>query len=469
MDQDNILTPPAPQDNTSTSLPPPVDTNTSPSAPDSGTSLEDSQHFPSNSADKEKSVEILPPEPERAASPDASTAAIQSFPLRFYAAAAPSTIEEFWTHYKTNREACDATDREFSSFSSYGSKATTQESGDNKLIVVYFRFKPDMEKAIAAPITSLHDLQFHEHDPSAKKADEQLRTLVVTDIPLFVTDAQLRGTFSRYGIVIHCRMRLSKLYRTARAHVALLAGLPRGSVAADLSEIAEEVSAKSVNIPFSYNSYTPKPYAYVHFSSAATKESAMGITCALKSIGLTWHEPTEVSSLCHRCGHPGCNLDKCASSRAPQRPSRPWSSNDKLRGLYNKHLPPSHPAKRHNRFASYADAAGRKVPFRSQSRPRSSRSRSRPNNCRYPHRPSQSELDHDVAAMDVPPLMDWQQITDQITIILEEISHLTTEFAQLQHRVKWLEDQHSSSPPPIPRSPQPQAPLVPVPEPMNQG
>ncbi|PKY36231.1 hypothetical protein RhiirB3_396665 [Rhizophagus irregularis] len=72
-----------------------------------------------------------------------------------------------------------------------------------------------------------------------------------------------------------------------RAHVALLAGLPQGSVAADLSEIAKEVSAKSVNIPFSYNSYNPKPYAYVHFSFAATKESAMGITCALKSIGLT--------------------------------------------------------------------------------------------------------------------------------------------------------------------------------------
>ncbi|CAB5179191.1 unnamed protein product [Rhizophagus irregularis] len=203
----------------------------------------------------------------------------------------------------------------------------------------------------------------------------------------------------------------------------------------------------------------------------------MGITCALKSIGLTWHEPTEVSSLCHRCGRPGCNPDKCASSRAPQRPSRPWSSNDKLRELYNKHLPPSHPAERHNRFArpansthrSYADAAGRKVPSRSQSHPRSSRSRSRPDNHRRPHQPSLSELDHDVAAMDVPPLMDWQHITEQITIILEEITHLTTEFAQLQHRVKWLEDQHSSSPPPIPISPQPQDPLVPVPEPMNQG
>ncbi|EXX54977.1 hypothetical protein RirG_229610 [Rhizophagus irregularis DAOM 197198w] len=89
-----------------------------------------------------------------------------------------------------------------------------------------------------------------------------------------------------------------------RAHVALLASLPHGSVAADFSEIAKEVSAKSVNIPFSYNSYNPKLYAYVYFSSAATKESAMRITCALKSIGLTWHEPTEVSFLYHRCGRP---------------------------------------------------------------------------------------------------------------------------------------------------------------------
>ncbi|EXX72569.1 hypothetical protein RirG_068090 [Rhizophagus irregularis DAOM 197198w] len=69
--------------------------------------------------------------------------------------------------------------------------------------------------------------------------------------------------------------------------------------------------------------------------------------------------------------------------------------------------------------------------------------------------------------MDVPPLMDWQYITEQITAILEEITHLTTEFAQLQNRVKWLEDQHSS--PPIPRSSQPQAPPLPETESMNQG
>ncbi|PKY34777.1 hypothetical protein RhiirB3_454822, partial [Rhizophagus irregularis] len=359
MDQDNILTPPAPQDNTSTSSPPPVDTNAPPSVPDTGTSLDDSQHSPSNSADKGKSVKILPPEPDRAASPDASTAAIQSSPLHFYAAAAPSTIEGFWTHFKPNCEACDVTDREFSSFSSYGSKATTQGSGNTKIIVVYFRSKPDMEKAIAAPIAFLHDLQFHKHDPSAKKVDEQLRTLVVTDIHLFVTDAQLRGTFSRYDIVTYCRTRLSKLYRTAyivfdsatsmdqfdntRAHVALLTGLPRGLVAADLSEIADEVSAKNVNIPFSYNSYTnPKPYAYVHFSSATTKESAIGITCALKSIGLTWHEPAEVSSLCYRCGRPKDHYSSPPIPRSLQPQAPPLSETESMNQGWNN-IEPSDP------------------------------------------------------------------------------------------------------------------------------
>ncbi|CAB4429872.1 unnamed protein product [Rhizophagus irregularis] len=68
----------------------------------------------------------------------------------------------------------------------------------------------------------------------------------------------------------------------------------------------------------------------------------------------------------------------------PLMPSRLWSSNDKLRELYNKHLPPSHPAKHHNCFTRpanfqqrfYVDAAGRRAPSRSCSRPRSSHSRS---------------------------------------------------------------------------------------------
>ncbi|PKY36901.1 hypothetical protein RhiirB3_460660 [Rhizophagus irregularis] len=95
MDQDNILTFPAPQDNAPTLSPPPIDTNASPLAPVPGSFLDDSQHFPSNSADKGKSVEILPPEPKRAASPDAFTATIQSSPFAFMLRLRPLLSKNF--------------------------------------------------------------------------------------------------------------------------------------------------------------------------------------------------------------------------------------------------------------------------------------------------------------------------------------------------------------------------------------
>ncbi|CAB4434572.1 unnamed protein product [Rhizophagus irregularis] len=270
---------------------------------------------------------------------------------------------------------------------------------------------------------SLFGLHFHAYDPQAIKADEHARTLVVTDIPIFTSEALLRSTFSRYGNIVRCYTRLAKLYRTAyityespaalqnldstwgvlcgghclricpasfspnqraerRAYVALLAGLPRGTIAVDLAEIAEEISAKSINVPFSLNSYNPKPYAYCYFSSETAMENAKSISCALKKVGLTWHAPTEVTSLCHRCGRPNCNPDRCGSSSRPNRSARSWQSNDKLRELYNKHLPPSHPAKRHNRFAR-PDNNNNNGSRRNASH---QRSRSRPNNQQPPSR-----------------------------------------------------------------------------------
>ncbi|EXX62947.1 hypothetical protein RirG_156960 [Rhizophagus irregularis DAOM 197198w] len=232
---------------------------------------------------------------------------------------------------------------------------------------------------------SLFGLHFHAYDPQAIKANEHARTLVVTDILLFITDALLCGTFFRYGNITRCHTCLAKLYRTAYitfestgalqnidptwgvlcgghclrvcpasfspdqctkrcAHVALLAGFLCGTIAVDLAEIADEISAKSINVPFSMNSYNPKPYAYCHFTSETAMENAKSISYALKNVGLTWHSPDKVTSLCHRCGHPNCNPNRCSSSSRPNRFARPWQSNDKLRALYNKHLPPSNPA-----------------------------------------------------------------------------------------------------------------------------
>ncbi|RGB25042.1 hypothetical protein C1646_772282 [Rhizophagus diaphanus] len=217
MDIENTFSPPSGPVNT-TSVEQTSQTDTSP--------LDASLHAPNNNGDKGKSIEKTPAVsfPERAASPDASAAAVQSQPTKFYTSAAPNAIEGFWNHFAINRNA-------------------------------------------------------------AIKANENERTLVVTDIPLFLNDALLRGTFSRFE---------------RRTYVALLAGLPRGTIAADLAEIAHEVSAKSINVPFSMNSYNSKPYAYWYFTSQTAMEAAMEISCALKHIGLTWHSPDEVQSLCHR-------------------------------------------------------------------------------------------------------------------------------------------------------------------------
>ncbi|RGB22854.1 hypothetical protein C1646_775427, partial [Rhizophagus diaphanus] len=260
-------------------------------------SLDASLHAPNNNGDKGKSIEKTPVVsfPERAASPDASTAAVQSQPTKFYASAAPNAIEGFWNHFTTNRDA------------------------------FHFRTNDDMEKATANPIDSLFGLHFHPYDPSAIKANENERTLAVTDIPLFLNDALLHGTFSRFGNITKYHTKLAKLYHTAyitfestdaisrlddtwavlcgghclriclasfspsqrkerRTYVTLLAGLPRGTIVADLAEIAYEVSVKSINVPFSMNSYNPKPYAYCHFTSQTAMDAAMEISCALKNI-----------------------------------------------------------------------------------------------------------------------------------------------------------------------------------------
>ncbi|GET57853.1 hypothetical protein GLOIN_2v1785090 [Rhizophagus irregularis DAOM 181602=DAOM 197198] len=420
MDVDKPLTPPGPVETTSAEIPSQPDTS----------SLDASQHAPANNNDKGKSPEITPAVsfPERAASPDASQAAVQSQPTLFYASAAPNDVDGFWNHFASNRNACDAVDRQLSLFTSYGSRATCSGSNDLKRIIVHFRKKEDLDNATASPMDSLFGLHFHAYDPQAIKADEHARTLVVTDIPLFLTDALLREPRLYLGrplwrtLFAYLPATFSPDQRAERrAYVALLAGLPRGTISVDLAEIADEISAKSINVPFSMNSYNPKPYAYCHFASETAMENAKSISCALKKVGLTWHSPDE-------------------------------------------HLPPSHPAKQHNRFArpdNNNDGQSRTNAsrHRSKSRPNTrqqSRSRSQRrlwnrdnlnhnNNNQRRRIPDANELDHYADGMDVtypaPPtvLTDWKSIGAALEKVVEELALLTTQFASMNSRITNLE------------------------------
>ncbi|PKY56666.1 hypothetical protein RhiirA4_477121 [Rhizophagus irregularis] len=130
MDVDKPLAPPGPVDTTSTVIP---------SGPNP-LSLDASTHAPSGDNDKGKAPEVSPAVtfPERAASPDASQAAVQSQPTLYYASASPNDVEGFWDHFASNRDACDAVDRQLSLFSSYGSHATCSGSNDLKKITMHF-------------------------------------------------------------------------------------------------------------------------------------------------------------------------------------------------------------------------------------------------------------------------------------------------------------------------------------------
>ncbi|RGB34811.1 hypothetical protein C1646_760121, partial [Rhizophagus diaphanus] len=448
MDIENTFSPPSGPVNTA-SIEQTSQTDTS--------SLDASLHAPNNDGDKGKNIEKTPVVsfPERAVSPDAFTAAVQSQPTKFYASAAPNAIKGFWNHFAMNRDACDVVDRQLSLFSSYGSSARCQGSNELKRIIVHFRTKDDMEKATADPMDSLFGLHFHPYDPSAIKANKNEHTLAVTDIPLFLNNALLRGTFSRFGNITKCYTKLAKLYRTAYitfkstdaisrldntwavlcgghclricsasfspdqrkercTYVALLAGLPRGTIAADLAEIAHEVSAKSINVSFSMNSYNSKPYAYCHFTSQTAMDAAMEISC--------------------------CNPDQCGlSSSRPQRNPRPWQSNDKLRALYNKHLPPSHPAKRHNRFAHPASDQ------RSQSQPNNSRTRSAskpPVNNNNDIRNNHSQF----RSQRRPWNRHNTEISDALQAVVQEVAALTAQMANMNSRLKVVE--HTLANPP---------------------
>ncbi|CAG8742982.1 6841_t:CDS:2, partial [Rhizophagus irregularis] len=93
----------------------------------------------------------------------------------------------------------------------------------------------------------------------------------------------------------------SKAQRDARRqYVAVLAGIPKNIKEADLTDIANQVSAKAINIPLSYTFYKLKPYVYINFFSQETLDSALKLTVSFKNQGLTWHLPDQLDKLYSR-------------------------------------------------------------------------------------------------------------------------------------------------------------------------
>ncbi|GBC32918.1 hypothetical protein GLOIN_2v1766278 [Rhizophagus irregularis DAOM 181602=DAOM 197198] len=209
-------------------------------------------------------------------------------------------------------------------YPSYGAHARCDGSGDSKKILIFFNDQYDYNNCVSSPRADLLNLAFTHYSPADVKLNDEAKSLFVTDIPLFLNETQVCQAFSRYGTVIKCKLTPKKHYYNGhiqfssadaitqfndiwaiiclgnslrvypasfsksqcdsrREHVAILASIPKNIKEADLLEMSSYVNAKALNVPLSINSYKPKPYAYLNFSSYDTLEAAK------VGIGIDYH------------------------------------------------------------------------------------------------------------------------------------------------------------------------------------
>ncbi|CAB4413295.1 unnamed protein product [Rhizophagus irregularis] len=392
--------------------------------------------------DKGKSVAF--DVPVRQPSPDGNAAAIKSSPSRFHAAAylhdAPVAFKEKFT---TNRTMCDEVDRALGRYSSYGSHARCEGSSKFGL---------------------------YPYSPAEARRSDEEKSLFVTDIPLFLNETQIRQAFSRYGTVVKCKLTTRNHYYNAhiqfadassvtqfddvwaiiclgnslrvclasypksqrdsrREHVAILAGIPKNIKEADLLKIASQVNAKAINIPLSYNSYKPKPYAYFNFSSFENLEAAKELTVAFRGKGLSWHSPNEARELCHVCGRHGCSPSKCSP-----RPAK--KTNDRLNKLYTRFNAGRRPSDHSNNTTqSCPSSSAAKGPanssHRQQTRPQNKDKTKDTNRQDSISNPGSASPSSSQIITSIPP--------DVIKEIREQILTISQQLRSLDERVEALE------------------------------
>ncbi|PKC51542.1 hypothetical protein RhiirA1_483524, partial [Rhizophagus irregularis] len=87
-------------------------------------------------------------------------------------------------------------DCSLSRYSSYGTRARCDGSGDNKKILVFFYNHDDYTDCISSPRADFLDLAFSHYSPADAKLSDEMKSIFVTDIPLFLTETQVRQAFS---------------------------------------------------------------------------------------------------------------------------------------------------------------------------------------------------------------------------------------------------------------------------------
>ncbi|EXX61814.1 hypothetical protein GLOIN_2v1785090 [Rhizophagus irregularis DAOM 181602=DAOM 197198] len=345
------------------------------------------------------------------------------------------------------------------------------------MIFVFFNDQHDYTDYVSSPRADLFNLAFTHYSPANAKLNDKAKSLFITDIPLFLNETQVRQAFSRYGTVIKYKLTPKKHYYNGhiqfssadaitqfndiwaiiclgnslrvcpasflksqrdshKEHVAILAGIPKNIKEADLLEIADQVNAKALNVPLSINSYKPKLYAYLNFSSFDTLEAAKEMTVAFRGKGLTWHPPNEAHTLCHVCGRPGCSPSVC-------NPHSTRKVDDRLNKLYSRfNAGPhqdSHQSHDKSNSCSRSRSNSRFRNYSSSSRSNTSNNRtnnSRPDTSRSNNQPHLNSSTH-ISSSDNSAYILPQHIIDELKTQIKEIA---TTLKSLNETLFWMQN-----------------------------
>ena len=112
--------------------------------------------------------------------------------------------------------ACEEVDRYYSQhFASFSSSAHCESAGEAKRIFVSFHSKTDLDSYTSAAIDDLKGLHFYLYNPITAKQDEITCSVFVTNIPLFVKEPTIRGTFAQYRNIKKFQLKLHGHYQNA--------------------------------------------------------------------------------------------------------------------------------------------------------------------------------------------------------------------------------------------------------------
>src|SRR3989337_1303725 len=287
----------------------------------------------------------------------------------------------------------------------------TKINNRTRSIDIFFRSEYAVDQIISKPPPSLAGKTIKNVNSKANRTQEIDRTLVVSDIPLYVKSDIIKdffaakATLSRFSmittgawqkafVVFEDKQHVQEFYETSwsisimdfnvrvepidlpdefrdlrKAFCLKLTGLPPNTSGPDLIDITTQSKAKTCFIPRDKtSSYRPLRYAYLQFESQEALDFAKNSHYKLNNNKLYWVEDNK-SKCCFKCGSPDHVNNKCPVVSKPRNQFKP---------LYDRFMPARyHPCPTLNKNNPQANYSA----YNSNNRP--------------PHRSQQNQIDHE--------------------------------------------------------------------------